>query len=193
MLYVSACFEAGWLWPADKSLRETSSPTVCCSIKVRRWTRIIVTAHRGAAQLFKWIPALLFSVRALKNTTGSSKVALGAAVTRQRYYTCASCRTAKIILLAHMNTVAVIQCSAILMWILYISIEIDDLWFTDSAGVLGTHPSCLNATAIRSCWVVIFFFGPLAQRSSLKCVFQFCVVKKMNDTTIVWYYYQFVV
>lgn len=96
-------FGAGWLWRAGKSLWETSSPTVCFSIKVKRWTRIIVTAHRGATQLFKWIPALLFSVRALTNMTGSSKVALRAAVTQQRYYTCASCRTAEIIFLVHLK------------------------------------------------------------------------------------------
>lgn len=108
-------FGAGWLWRTDKSLWETISPTVCFSIKVKLWARIVVTAHRGATQLFKWIPALLFSVRALKNMTGSSKVAVRAAVTQQRYYTCASCRTAEIIFLAHLNTVAAIQFTAILM------------------------------------------------------------------------------
>lgn len=52
--------------------------------------------------------------RALPNTTGSSRVALRAAVTQQQYYTCASRRTAETILLAHLNTVAVIQFSALL-------------------------------------------------------------------------------
>lgn len=50
--------------------------------------------------------------------TGSSKVALRAAVTQQRYYTCGSCRTTEIIFLAHLNTVTAIQFSAILMLII---------------------------------------------------------------------------
>lgn len=177
ILFVSACFWAGWLWRADKSLWETSSPTVCFSIKVKRWTRTIVTAHRGAAQLFKWIPALFYSVRALTSKTGSRKVAFRAVVTQQRYYTCASCRSDDIIFLAHLSTVAVIQFSAVLMLIILHTYwnrwpRIDWQCWTVYEAITAVWMQQRHIPAES------FSFSPFAQCSSLKYVLPFCVVKK---------------
>lgn len=74
------------------------------SIKVKRRARIFVAAHKGATQLFKWIPVLLLSVQALTTMSGSSKFAIraGRCYPATVLHTSASCRNAEI-LLAHLK------------------------------------------------------------------------------------------